>query len=100
MLEPNAAQAIAVTLHELATNAAKYGALSVPAGKVQVDWSRTPDGRVVMRWAETGGPPVTPPTRQGFGMRVMESMIRYQLKGEIRCDWHAEGFVCEIAIPA
>ena len=100
MLEPNAAQAIAVTLHELATNAAKYGALSVPAGKVQVDWSRTPDGRVVMRWAETGGPPVTPPTRQGFGMRVMESMIRYQLKGEMRCDWHAEGLVCEIAIPA
>ena len=100
MLEPNAAQAIAVTLHELATNAAKYGALSVPAGKVQVDWSRMPDGRLVMRWAETGGPQVTPPTRQGFGMRVMESMIRYQLKGEIRCDWHAEGFVCEIAIPA
>ena len=80
MLKPwNAAQAIAVTLHSsLATNAAKYGALSVPAGKVQVDWWRTPDGRVVnscRRWAETGGPPVTPPTRQGFGMRVMESMI-------------------------
>jgi PAS domain S-box-containing protein len=100
VLEPNAAQTIAVTLHELATNAAKYGALSLPAGKVRVDWSCSADGRLVMRWAETGGPQVTPPTREGFGMRVMEAMIRGQLKGDIRFDWRAEGFVCEIAIPA
>ena len=75
LLEPNAAQTIAVTLHELATNAAKYGALSVPNGRVQVEWSSA-DGQLVFRWIETGGPPVKPPARQGFGTRVMESMIQ------------------------
>jgi PAS domain S-box-containing protein len=99
LLEPNAAQAIAVTLHELATNAAKYGGLSTPEGKVRVEWSRAEDGRLVLRWTETGGPPVKPPTRQGFGTRVMESMIRGQLQGEMRLDWRAEGFACEIALP-
>jgi two-component sensor histidine kinase len=98
LLEPNAAQTIAVTLHELATNAAKYGALSVRAGRVQVEWSRAADGRLVLRWTETGGPPVKPPTRHGFGTRVMEGMIRGQLKGEMRFDWRAEGLACEIAI--
>jgi two-component sensor histidine kinase len=99
LLEPNAGQAIAVTLHELATNAAKYGGLSTPEGKVRVEWSRAEDGRLVLRWTETGGPPVKPPTRQGFGTRVMESMIRGQLQGEMRLDWRAEGFACEIALP-
>jgi PAS domain S-box-containing protein len=98
LLEPNTAQTIAVTLHELATNAAKYGALSVPTGRVQVEWSRMPDGRLVMRWAETGGPPVKPPTREGFGTRVMERMIRGQLKGKICFDWRASGLACEISL--
>jgi PAS domain S-box-containing protein len=100
LLEPNTAQAIAVALHELTTNAAKYGALSVPKGHIQVEWSRTPDGRLVLRWIETGGPPVKPPTRRGFGTRVMEGMIRSQLKGGLRFDWRAEGLVCEITIQA
>ncbi len=100
LLEPNTAQTIAVSLHELATNAAKFGALSVPKGHVQIEWSRAADGRLVLRWTETGGPIVRPPTRQGFGTRVMESMIRGQLKGEMRFDWRAEGFACEIAVPA
>jgi PAS domain S-box-containing protein len=100
LLEPNSAQTIAVTLHELATNAAKYGALSVPAGRIQVEWSRVADGRIVLRWAETGGPLVKPLTRRGFGMRVMESMIREQLQGDVRFDWRAEGLVCELVIPA
>jgi PAS domain S-box-containing protein len=99
LLKPNVAQAIAVTLHELATNAAKYGGLSAPEGKVRVEWSPAADGRLVLRWTETGGPPVKPPTRQGFGTRVMESMIRGQLKGEMRLDWRAEGLACEIAVP-
>src|ERR1700730_2020077 len=77
-LEPNAAQAIAVTLHELATNAAKYGALSVPDGHVRVEWSRAQNGRLVLRWTEKGGPPVEPPTRRGFGARVIEKMVRGQ----------------------
>ena len=88
-----------MALHELATNAAKYGALSVPEGHVQVEWSHEPDGRLVFRWTEKGGPPVKPPTRRGFGTRVMENMIRGQLKGELRFDWRAEGLACEIVLP-
>ena len=100
MLEPNAAQAIAVTLHELATNAAKYGALSVPDGHVRIEWSHEQDGRLVLRWTEKGGPPVEPPTRRGFGARVMEKMVRGQLKGELRLDWRVQGLACEIVLPA
>jgi PAS domain S-box-containing protein len=99
-VEPDAAQAIAVTLHELATNAAKYGALSVPDGYVQVEWSRAADGRIVLRWTEANGPAVTPPTHQGFGTRVMEKMITHHLRGRIRFAWRAQGLSCEITIPA
>jgi PAS domain S-box-containing protein len=98
MVEPDAAQAIAVTLHELATNAAKYGALSVPEGYVQVEWSRTADGRLVLRWTEANGPAVTPPTHQGFGTRVMEKMITHHLGGQIRFAWRAQGLACEITV--
>jgi PAS domain S-box-containing protein len=100
LLEPNAAQAIAVTLHELATNAAKYGALSVPDGHVRVEWSHEHNGRLVLRWTEKGGPPVEPPTRRGFGARVIEKMVRGQLKGELHFAWHPEGVACEIVLPA
>lgn len=98
LLQPETAQTIAITLHELATNAAKYGALSVPAGKVRVEWSGALDGRVVLRWTEADGPPASPPTRHGFGTRVMESMIR-QMNGDMRFDWRHEGLACEITIP-
>jgi PAS domain S-box-containing protein len=100
LLEPNAAQAIAVALHELATNAAKYGALSVPDGHVRVEWSHEQNGRLALRWTETGGPPVEPPRRRGFGSRVMENMVRGQLKGELRLDWRTQGLACEIVLPA
>jgi PAS domain S-box-containing protein len=99
VLEPQMAQTIAMILHELATNAAKYGALSTPKGHVHVRWSHALDGRIFLRWTEMGGPPVKPPTRQGFGTRVMEVMIRDQLKGEARFDWRAEGLACEIVLP-
>jgi PAS domain S-box-containing protein len=98
MLEPNTAQTIAVALHELATNAAKYGALSVPEGHVQVEWSRASDGRLVLRWTESGGPPVMKPTRQGFGTHVIERMIRGPLNSEMRFDWRVEGLACEIIV--
>jgi PAS domain S-box-containing protein len=99
-LEPNTAQTIAVALHELSTNAAKYGALSVPEGHVQIKWSLAADGRLILRWTETGGPALKPPTRKGFGTRVMDGMTRGQLKGEMRFDWRAEGLACEIVLPA
>jgi len=67
-------QAIAVTLHELATNAAKYGSLSVARGQVEVTWSLTLNGRRILHWTESGGPAVKKPTRQGFGTSVIERM--------------------------
>jgi PAS domain S-box-containing protein len=97
LLEPNAAQAVAVTLHELATNAAKYGALSVPNGQISLEWSHEADGRLILHWREIGGPSVTTPTHRGFGTRVVERMIR-QLKGEAHFHWHADGLICEITL--
>jgi PAS domain S-box-containing protein len=97
LLEPNAAQAIAVTLHELATNAAKYGALSVPNGRVDLKWSHDADGRLHLHWIETGGPKVEEPGRKGFGGRIVERMIAQQ-SGEARFDWRPEGLVCEITV--
>jgi two-component sensor histidine kinase len=99
MLETAVAQALAVALHELATNAAKYGALSVPEGRIHVVWSRAANGELNLRWAEAGGPSVQPPTRRGFGMRVMNGVVRAQLKGEMHLDWRPEGLVCEITLP-
>ncbi len=93
-LESNTAQTIAVALHELATNAAKYVALSVPTGHLKVEWWRAGDSKLVLRWTEMGGPAVEPPTRKGFGTRVMQSMIQGQLNGETTFDWRAEGLVC------
>ena len=98
MLEPNTAQTIAISLHELATNAAKYGSLSAVEGHVEIAWSSAADGRLSLRWIELGGPTVTPPTHRGFGTRVMENIIG-QLKGEVRFDWRDQGLTCEIALP-
>ena len=98
LLEPNAAQSIAVILHELATNAAKYGALSRPDGHIDLQWSHQADGRLELRWTETGGPAVREPTRQGFGGRIVKQMIS-QLTGEVRYDWGPHGLVCDIAMP-
>jgi PAS domain S-box-containing protein len=97
LLEPNTAQAVAVTLHELATNAVKYGALSTANGHIDLKWSHEANGRLNLRWIETGGPTVLPPTRRGFGGRIIEQMIA-QLKGESRFDWRAEGLICEITL--
>jgi PAS domain S-box-containing protein len=99
LLEPNAAQVVAVTLHELATNAAKYGALTVPNGQISLKWLHEADGRLTLQWREIGGPPVKTPKHQGFGTRVIERTIG-QLKGKARFDWHADGLVCEITLQA
>jgi two-component sensor histidine kinase len=93
MLEPNTAQTVAISLHELATNAAKYGSLSAAGGHVEITWSRTTDGRLSLRWIESGGPPVTPPTHRGFGRSIG------QLRGEVRFDWRDQGLTCEIVLP-
>jgi len=98
LLEPSVAQAIAVTLHELATNAVKYGALSQPNGKLNVRWSDVTDGQLRLCWTETGGPAAQKPEREGVGSRIIEAMIGQQ-KGQVHFDWREDGLVCDIALP-
>jgi len=97
MLETNTAQAIAISLHELATNAAKYGSLSAADGDVEIAWC-TAGGRLSLRWTESGGPPIAPPTHRGCGTRIIETMIGGQRGGKVRFDWRAPGLTCEIAL--
>jgi two-component sensor histidine kinase len=98
VLKPTAAQAIAVVLHELATNASKYGALSNAKGQIRLTWSRSGDGQLALRWTELGGPSVNAPERKGFGSRLIEATIS-PLGGKVLFDWRAEGLVCEIVVP-
>jgi two-component sensor histidine kinase len=97
LLGPDAAQAVAVILHELATNAVKYGALSEAIGRVDLKWSHETGGELRLLWTETGGPRVQEPTRKGFGGRVIEQMIAGR-SGKVRFDWRVEGLVCEITL--
>jgi two-component sensor histidine kinase len=97
VLQPQLAQTIAMVLHELTTNAIKYGALSIPSGRLRIEWSRG-ETHLVIRWSEADGPPVNPPQRQGFGTRVVNCVIQ-ELKGELRFEWNPEGIACEVTIP-
>jgi PAS domain S-box-containing protein len=98
-LNPAAAQSIAMALHELATNAAKYGALSAPEGRVQVSWVRPDDERLLIRWVESGGPTVSKPSRRGLGTTMLQRALAGGLGGETRLDWRPEGLVCELELP-
>jgi PAS domain S-box-containing protein len=97
LLAPDAAQAVAATLHELATNAAKYGALSAANGRVDLKWSHEAGGELHLLWKETDGPKVQEPTRKGFGGRVIDQMIAGR-SGKVRFDWRVDGLVCEITL--
>jgi PAS domain S-box-containing protein len=99
-LESRSAQSCALALHELATNAAKYGALSTPGGRIECAWSVTPDRDVVVTWTETGGPPAKAPVGRGFGMNVIERSIVDQLEGKTEFDWRKEGLRCTMRLPA
>jgi PAS domain S-box-containing protein len=97
-LEPSAAQALALALHELATNAAKYGALSLPSGRVQVDWELR-GATLELRWTESGGPPVEQEATGGFGLRVIRASVESQLGGAVEFEWRRDGLRCAICIP-
>ena len=97
-LEPRTAQTLALALHELATNAAKYGALSVQPGQVAVDWELQPHG-LLLRWTESGGPPPQPPAAPGFGIRLISASIERQLAGEAIFHWRSEGLYCTLRVP-
>ena len=110
-LAPETALALAMAMHELATNAAKHGALSVPAGRVAVDWRVEPpagrrhgaaDGTLLLEWSEHGGPPVSgPPTRRGFGSRLIERGLPVQLGrgGAVSLEFAPQGLRCRIRAP-
>ena len=103
-LAADATQPVAMVLHELTTNAAKYGALSSAHGRVLVRWRRPAkghlNGKLVLEWRETGGPPVTAPTAAGFGTRVICDVIPYELGGAVHYELAREGACCRLEIPA
>lgn len=100
-LAPAAALSFGMIFHELATNAAKYGALSAPDGRVLVDWSVADQTRrrLHLVWREIGGPPVASPDRKGFGSRLIERNVRHDLAGEVELDYATSGMVATFSIP-
>jgi PAS domain S-box-containing protein len=91
LLTPRGANAMSLALHELATNAVKFGSLSTEVGRVEVTWRRTEDGGLELQWLESHGPPVTIPTRRGFGATLLEKVTGRELGGSVRVDFRAEG---------
>jgi PAS domain S-box-containing protein len=101
-LGPQSALTFAMILHELATNAAKYGALSQPAGRLEVAWTVERNGagpKLRFRWRESGGPAVAPPERRGFGSLLVERGIRAELGGASKLEFAPAGVRCDIDIP-
>lgn len=98
MLTPSATVTLTLALHELATNAAKYGALSGSGGKVDVEWTVT-KGTLMLAWRESGGPPVAPPAKPGFGTRLLERGVASDLNGTVDLDFDSHGLRCTIAAP-
>ena len=105
-VRPEAVQAIAMVLHELTTNSVKHGALSSDAGTAKLSWiieadDGTQPSSLCLRWTELGGPEITaPPSRRGFGSRLVQTTIRHQLHGDVSFDWRPEGLECLMVIPA
>src|SRR5208337_426217 len=98
-LGPVMAVTLGMAFHELATNAAKYGALSVPAGRVRVAWRISSPGRLHLEWQEMDGPPVLPPRRRGFGSRLIEEVLAGDLDGKVRLHFLSEGVRCSMEMP-
>ena len=94
---PENAQTVAIALHELATNAAKYGALSQPDGRVDVSWSSF-EGTLALTWKESGGPNVAPPTTRGFGTKIITASLADPRRGKVAFDWRPDGLVCSIEL--
>ena len=102
-LSPKAALALGIAFNELATNAVKYGAFSNEAGTIAITWTLDdePDGRwLCLHWREKDGPEVTPPSRKGFGSRVLEQGLAHELNGKIGLNYASGGIVCTIHVPA
>lgn len=100
-LAPAAAQSVAMVLHELATNAAKYGGLSRPEGRVSLAWAAPDaDGFLTLRWTESGGPPVRPPSRKGLGTAMLRRALGGPMNGRTTLTWDPQGLRCELVLRA
>ena len=98
LLDPTTAQTLALALHELATNAAKYGSLSEAQGHLELRWSIEVDA-LVIDWIERNGPPAPPPLKAGFGTRIIRNSVVHQLEGEVIFDWGPQGLSCTLQVP-
>jgi chemotaxis family two-component system sensor kinase Cph1 len=99
-LTPKSALSLSLAVHELATNAAKYGALTAPGGRVAVSWRPATDGGIELSWAETGGPLVEQPKRRGFGSTLIERALSMETEGSAIVHYLRTGVVCDIFLPA
>lgn len=101
-IHPRGALAFSMAVHELGTNATKYGALSVPQGRVAIDWAlegQDDDRALIFTWRESNGPRVREPTQRGFGSLLLERSLAYDLDGQTEMEFHPEGVVCRITLP-
>jgi len=101
-LTAEASQVLAMALHELATNASKYGALSTPHGRVEIDWNRAPSGnseRLFIEWREIGGPSIAAPPKSGYGIDLMRDLVQRELGGTVALEFASTGVCCKIEIP-
>ncbi len=100
-LEPAVVLSLGMIFHELATNAAKYGALHTPDGRILIDWGLADqrDRKLKLSWREIGGPKITAPERRGFGSRLIERNIRHDLAGEIDLVYAPDGLIAELTVP-
>ena len=98
-LPPKHALTLGMAAHELATNAAKHGALSVKSGNVEVGWTIAAGDRLQIRWSEAGGPPVLAPTHNGFGRLLLERVVASDLGGEVHLEFAPQGLICTIDVP-
>ena len=100
LVSPEAYTVLALVIHEMMTNSAKYGALSDSTGHVRIDLEKAESGDLEMFWNETGGPPVRPPSRRGFGSTIIERSIPFELEGEASIDYKLKGVEARFCIPA
>ncbi len=98
VLPPAIGQTIGLALHELATNAAKYGALSALSGRIDLAW-RLESGRLILEWIEGGGPPPSTPTKLGYGIKTVRAAFERQLQGDVTFHWLSQGLHCRLSLP-
>lgn len=98
-LAPNIALSLGLAVHELATNAAKYGALTAATGRVDIVWRSIGDRKAGIIWSETGGPPVKPPDRRGFGLELLESIMSQEFSGAAKLEFLPTGLCCQLSVP-